>query len=248
MKKVFLFILSLLPIVSLAQQNALYDLNDLKTGTYNFSSNDENCNIIFGNNSLQWTVNAQCGFNLPFKVVGNEVQIFWNPQKDCIFDPALDKSIGFVNAPKIGAEFAKVNLSGSNEIAITYYYPEFVKAYNEKYLPIFQTNLSLVQYPNKEEKEQTTVRYKNITPSQPSEDINYGTLNIISNSLFKYEYFINGKSYGILDGRGNVDIKLTPGVYDVYCIQKTGYVLTPSRYFSKISISYHGVSTFLFPH
>ncbi|SNR13944.1 conserved protein of unknown function [Tenacibaculum jejuense] len=82
-------------------------------------------------------LHGQCHYTYPVKVISDtEVELIWSQDMDCKFKSGLGDDFGLQHVPEKGKPFAKFTWKGDT-LDAKYYYPEWIKKYNENYPAVF---------------------------------------------------------------------------------------------------------------
>ncbi|WP_075340589.1 SH3 domain-containing protein [Tenacibaculum agarivorans] len=88
-------------------------------------------------------LHSQCYYTYPVKIISDtEVELIWSQDMDCKFKSGLSDNFDLQNVPEKGKPFAKYVWKGDT-LKATYYYPEWIKKYNDNYPAIFRDTYNL---------------------------------------------------------------------------------------------------------
>ncbi len=103
--------------------------------------------VSISKNAIVYKLHGQCYYTYPVKIISEtEVELIWSQDGDCVFLSGLDEDFALIISPEKGKPFAKFTLDGDT-LKASYYYPDWVKEYNQKYPAIFSETYTL-NYPS----------------------------------------------------------------------------------------------------
>ncbi len=90
---------------------------------------------FFNEGEITYHYLGQCSFDYPLKTFNNEIIMYWDIKSGCVYNvySIFRNNFGLSRTPKVGKPFAKLRIIDSELLMIDYYYPEWVKRFNEEH-------------------------------------------------------------------------------------------------------------------